>query len=40
MSKKVKISIQGNEFLIPSESIQECNYENDTYVEYEYLQIC
>ena len=32
MSKKVKISIQGNEFLIPSESIQECSYDKVTYV--------
>tara|TARA_B100000073_G_scaffold232827_1_gene194569 strand:- start:194 stop:784 length:591 start_codon:yes stop_codon:yes gene_type:complete len=32
MSKKVKISIQGNEFLIPSTSIQECSYDNETYV--------
>ena len=32
MSKKVKISIQGNEFLLPSSAIQECNYEGDTYV--------
>ena len=30
--KKVKISIQGNEFLIPSTSIQECSYDNETYV--------
>tara|TARA_Y100000004_G_scaffold115422_1_gene129615 strand:+ start:32 stop:601 length:570 start_codon:yes stop_codon:yes gene_type:complete len=32
MNKKVKISIQGNEFLLPSEAIQKCTYENDTYV--------
>ena len=32
MSKKVKISIQGNDFLIPSESIQKCSYDNETYV--------
>ena len=32
MSKKVKISIKGNEFLIPSESIQECSYDKVTYV--------
>ena len=30
--KKVKISIQGNEFLIPSTSIQKCSYDNETYV--------
>jgi hypothetical protein len=32
MSKKVKISILGTEFLIPSESIQKCSYDNETYV--------
>ena len=32
MNKKVKISIQGNEFLLPSSAIQKCTYENDTYV--------
>ena len=32
MSKKVKISIQGTEFLIPSENIQKCSYDNETYV--------
>ena len=31
--KKVKISIQGNEFLIPSTSIQKCSYDNETYVQ-------
>ena len=30
--KKVKISIKGNEFLIPSENIQKCSYDNETYV--------
>ena len=40
MSKKVKISIQGNEFLIPSESIGYDSYNNNQPYIYMRAKVC